>query len=616
MVQSRQVNSGTHSSSKQRGLACERCWKRKQKCDRALPACTACIEVSAPCVPRKFSIEPTGNGGSNLSHAAIPSYVNTLKRKRDDLNDQLQRQRASSYRDAPAEPPQTPQSASRRRQSIQRELDFSGQDVTESTVQAAMGDIGFLSRSAMAEPRDETSGFSEELAMGRMVRAALALSGATPSQSTIDPHGQKIAAMSEPAFHLHRQQAVPFFVSFLETMGSQFIHIDSADLWTDFDSTFKTSDHTGERNTPKSAAKAFVVYMSVATGILLSRESGSLQGLANSLHRKATKLLPGIMGSGNRIEVLHCMLSLILYSIQSPQGGSTWHLIGLAMKKAIAFRFHNDPDLSVNISPHVLMIRRNTFWSLYTADRTISTIMDRPFNIEDAEITVQAPEEYLLDSADVNLALALHSIMHARLISGIRDKTSNSFIFHYSNFCHWRDLVRSIKAESPASKVTRGAYLQLSSRAIVETLKSNGSANIEASMIHSSQSMERDITTACSEYIEHEYREFDHCDFTGGFVEAYDIFAAGVVILCLTGRSTPQFTDTNIINKCTALLTTVGERFVGLRVFRRVLWAFSDAVSGQPKSNLIINDLPPIVPDGIRDLIAESLRHKTVMFNP
>ncbi|KAJ5812473.1 hypothetical protein N7474_008774 [Penicillium riverlandense] len=550
----------------------------------------------------------SNNGGGNLSHATIPSYVNTLKRKRDDLNDQLQRQRASRPRNAPAEPPHSPRPASRRSLIVQQELGPSRRDASESTVQAAMGEIGFLSRSAMAEPRDETSAFSEDLGMGRMVRAALVLSGANPSQSSIDPYGQKIAAMGDLGVGLRRQLAVPFLTNFLETVGSQLVHIDSKELWADFDAFFTDSDGSVDNHTLNSAAKVFVVCMSVATGVLLSPESGSLQGLAGGLHRKATKLLPGIMSSGNRVEILHCMLSLALYSMQSPQGGSTWHLVGLAMKKAIAFRFHKDPDTTVNMPPHTLLMRRNIFWSLYTVDRTISTIMDRPFNIEDDDITVQGPEEYMSDLPHKKNGLASQSIAHARLMSGIRDGALDSVLFHYSNMCYWRDSVRSIKSDASASKFTQGVVMQLSSRAIVEILKSNGSANVEPSMIHSSQTIERDIVTTCAEYIENEYQRSDCGEFTGGFVDAYDIFAAGVVIVCLAGRSSPTFADASILNKCTALLTTVGERFVGLRVFRRVLWALSDSVSGNPKFDPIIHELPQMIPDGIRDLIAESLR--------
>lgn len=219
---------------------------------------------------------------------------------------------------------------------------------------------------------------------------------------------------------------------------------------------------------------------------------------------------------------------------------------------------------------------------------------------------------YLHDSSHLNISLARHSITHARLISGFRDGTSNGVLFHYSNLCHWREFVRDIAS---ASRYTRGAIMQMLSRAIIAILKSNGSTEVEANMIHSSQTIERDMMTTCSEYIEHEYQESDRGDFTGGFVEAYDIFAASVVIISLTGRYIRPSAVTNIMNKCTALLTTVGEKFVGLKVFRRVLWDLSDAVSGNPQSASTIHELPSVIPDGIRDLIAEVLKRNTVMEN-
>ncbi|KAJ5948069.1 hypothetical protein N7466_001084 [Penicillium verhagenii] len=521
--------SGEQSPSKHRGQA-------------------SCKEVNASCIPRRFTIEPINKGGAtNLSHAAIPSYVSTLKRKRDDLNDQIQRQRSSRPRNAPTERPPRSRPASHHRQGYQHEAALLGQDATECTVQAAMGEIGFLSRSAMAEPRDETGGFSEELGIGRMIRAALALSGATPSESTFNPHSQINTWTNNPALHLRRQQALPFLTSFLETIGSQFIHIDSKSLCADFDTIFRDSDVTVDDDLPIPAPKAFVVYVSVATGALLSQESGGLHGLAAGLHQKATALLPGIMTAGNRIHTLHCMLSLILYSMQSPQAGSTWHLVGLAMKKAIAFRFHRDPDPSTNVPLSALIMRRNIFWSLYTVDRTISTIMDRPFNIEDDEITIKGPEEYINDSPHMNNTLARHAIAHARLISAMREGSPNSLLFHYSNLCYWRDFARATKSQPGASSSTRGVFIQLSSRAMVEILKWNGSSRIQPSTIHNVQSLELDIVATCSEYIEYEYQRSDRGDFTGGSVEAYDIFAAGAIIICVTGTYPPPFTNVSIM---------------------------------------------------------------------
>ena len=257
----------------------------------------------------------------------------------------------------------------------------------------------------MAEPRDGTGGFSKELAIGRMVRAALALSGANPSQSTIDRYQQRFAGLNDTTMHLNRDLAVPFFTRFLEIRGSQLLHANPTELWTDFDMYFARPGGSTLLPTSLPAAKTFVIYISMATGALLSEESTGLQGFAGSLHRKATTLLSGIMNSGNRQDILTCMLYLIIYSMYNPQGGSTWHLVGLAMKKAIAFGFHNDPDCLANIPSQTLIARRNIFWDLYILDRyaslilqafsgltksrTISTIMDRPFNIEDDDITVQ-----------------------------------------------------------------------------------------------------------------------------------------------------------------------------------------------------------------------------------
>lgn len=204
--------------------------------------------------------------------------------------------------------------------------------------------------------------------------------------------------------------------------------------------------------------------------------------------------------------------------------------------------------------------------------------------------------------------LARQSVAHARLMSEIRDGAVNSVLYHYSNLCYWRDSARNIKSEPSASEFPRAVVIELASRAMVEVLKTNGSADIEPSMIHSSQNIERDIVTTCSEFIEHAYQSSDRGEFTGSFVEAYDIFAAGVVIVCLNVKSPSSFTDAGVMNKCTALLTTVGERFAGLRVFRRVLWALFSTVSGNSKSDPIVHELPPIIPDGIRNLIAGILR--------
>lgn len=117
--------------------------------------------------------------------------------------------------------------------------------------------------------------------------------------------------------------------------------------------------------------------------------------------------------------------------------------------------------------------------------------------------------------------------------------------------------------------------------------------------------MEKDFIRSCAEYIQEAYRQSDLDNFIGGTVDAYDIFAAGIVILCLRDKCTEIYQDQRIVNQCTTLLTLLGERFFGLKGFRRALWDLSNVVVlGNSTHNSLIADLPPIIPDGIRALIS------------
>lgn len=289
------------------------------------------------------------------------SYVETLKRKRDDLEARIRCQRPRPNSNAPTEHLDHDQDAP-------SEGSLLDQNATEHTVQKAMGEIRFLSHSAMAEGPNETGGLSQELSIGRMLRSTLSLSGANPAHSVIDPYGQSVAAMVDLSITSNRLLALPFVTRFVETIGVQFLHLNSKEILDDFETLFKTSEDTNSHIDCLSPVKRFNLYLSLATGALLSPGSGALQGLASNYHATAMKLFPGILDNGTRLDILQCMLSLIIYSMHSALGGSAWHLMGLAMKKAIAFRFHKDVDADAQISPEILNTR-NVFWSLYTLDR-------------------------------------------------------------------------------------------------------------------------------------------------------------------------------------------------------------------------------------------------------
>lgn len=142
---------------------------------------------------------------------------------------------------------------------------------------------------------------------------------------------------------------------------------------------------------------------------------------------------------------------------------------------------------------------------------------------------------------------------------------------------------------------------------MVEIMKSPSPESSQGGMIRSMSSIESEILRSCVEFVEEEYERSDHGDFVGSFCDACDIFGAGILIIYLGKKYTQPFHERDLIRKCTALLTSLGETFTGLRPFRRVLCAVSDAVLDGKVDNTIAHGLPPIVPNGLRNLIQEIL---------
>ena len=60
---------------RRRRQACERCWKRKQKCDKLYPVCTACAELHIECRERRFSIGASGTEEVGIAHGSVVRYV-------------------------------------------------------------------------------------------------------------------------------------------------------------------------------------------------------------------------------------------------------------------------------------------------------------------------------------------------------------------------------------------------------------------------------------------------------------------------------------------------------------------------------------------------------------
>lgn len=465
-----------------------------------------------------------------------------------------------------------------------------------------MGEIGFLSRSAMAEPRDGASGFPRQLELSEMLQAMLSLSGSSPSQSrsTDDETSQwRFLAFSDPLHGLSSENMAPFLNRFWGQISMFYLHFDRKEMEEQYEGFFADSNGVPPGDAVDSARchRNFSVYLALAIGMVLSPQSGRVDLLAQSLHSTAVKLLPRIMQSGNYLSLLHCLLLLITYSMLSPNGGSSWHLLGLAMKRSIAFGLHRDQEGDSSLPVEIITKRMHLFWTLYLLDRTLCTIMDRPFGIQDENISLPFPEQLSANDEGKD-AFELHLLLHAKLISSMRDSEERCPIFHYRNICFWREVPRKLRQFLASNELARNHIHRLSCRALIHILP----LYITTGITHSDSipgshqlEIEHDVRSSCEQMIEHMYHNIDHAPSVTAYTDGYDVFAAGVAILCIGSLSSSAhtLTDVGVVNKCVAILTALGERFSGVKIFRRVLLAVSDMALGRRSDDISVR-IPPL----------------------
>ena len=221
-----------------------------------------------------------------------------------------------------------------------------------------------------------------------------------------------------------------------------------------------------------------------------------------------------------------------------------------------------------------------------------------------ANIEIQSPDQYGTNESTRTDRVTCQIVDHARLISTIRNSSSQEIMFHYNNLCYWKELV---SASDVKTRMSPKCVQQLSCRAMSQILKSKGSTLIGQSMIVSPRTIESDFIRNCQEYIEDEYQRSEHGELMGTFVDAYDIFAVGVVAICLTRTTSCSISVPDLVHKCTITLSILVERFPALRVFRRVLWALSSAALQNGAHDQILYEMPEVIPEGIQKLIKDFL---------
>ena len=191
------------------------------------------------------------------------------------------------------------------------------------SLRATMGEIGFLSRSAMAESRNGSDALPTHLKLHSVVSGFLTMDGPDPSRVAVSEAQQLgLIAADGQCLVLKRCATIAYLHLFLDRIAIQFPHLDQDTLIKQYDAvTDKVVDvaKANEDNAP--ILWYFTASLAVAMGALISTHRSSLSVFVSSLRSSAANCLGVIFSSGDGVAVVHAMLMLTLLATFSPSGG-------------------------------------------------------------------------------------------------------------------------------------------------------------------------------------------------------------------------------------------------------------------------------------------------------
>lgn len=175
-----------------------------------------------------------------------------------------------------------------------------------------------------------------------------------------------------------------------------------------------------------------------------------------------------------------------------------------------------------------------------------------------------------------------HLVIHARLESKVRANNRSTPLADYGNLCFWRDYPSELRAAAKSHRSLSDHLQQLACRTLIQmvpTFPRNGEASLLLS--NSIREIERDAMESCKFFIDKLYERSHKELYSGSFVDAYDIIAACLTFVRLAyhppsdeHENASSLVDAvEILQKCSTLITIIGERFSALRPVHRVLLA-------------------------------------------
>jgi hypothetical protein len=252
--------------------------------------------------------------------------------------------------------------------------------------------LDYLPLSAMAELRDRQQTSLQQYSFQTFLNAASSVSGSDPTRSdssnvalagsveafyqAVMPAGLRLSR-SVTDVPIQRYLGVceatcPFLErnEFLAKYAQVMDDLEVSETNTASPAEGMSLSQRGTTTTPVSQAphNILLVYIGIATGILLSTDYRHKESVSITLAQAAFRLLPRILSEADNAQIVRSLIALAIYSTYSTLGGSTWHLMGLALARAMSAGMHTGGVSDCRAAELEKRESGRLFWALYALD--------------------------------------------------------------------------------------------------------------------------------------------------------------------------------------------------------------------------------------------------------
>ncbi|KAJ4354125.1 uncharacterized protein N0V89_005858 [Didymosphaeria variabile] len=434
-------------------------------------------------------------------------------------------------------------------------------------------DVAYLSLSAMAERTDSQVLSAEGLSYSSMLYAATEVSGSdlTLPINTNEALSGPLAELRQsrlPDVDLASTELSAAYRCYVEMICQTFPYMTAAELTECHDSmTMRHGNDDGPQPLPEHLA---IVYLGTATGLLLGMHYTYKEMLATEFALRAVRLMPKILDHAGNLSAIRSLIALVIFSMYTTFGGSTWHLLGLAMTRCISAGLH-----TIRLSDHRSQNNEqragsSLLWTLYILDTYVSTSLGRPFSLNDQDIMVSPPTSPPSGVNDTNVEEATLRclIQHAQMIRSIRQsiKPDDGILCHYINIRHWAETI------PPQIRIPRDHIVSLCSKAYVQLLQSER-------FLHDLDraSILKQVMGVFDSYLEKVEEQLSNPQ-SGAIagLEALHIFAIGVILATRPDLQNVRDPQQNanvqtIISQVQIGLTLLSTRYSVVRTYRDIV---------------------------------------------